>query len=169
MYLQGIKANMWLILLISIVLIQFLSGINGKVAKSDEDEPRIVIIGGGLAGITALTELLDNGYKNVILLEAQNRIGGRVETVPFGANVVDLGAQWVHGEKGNVVYELVNGSSLLDKSPYAWMGIGGKEGNYYGSDGQIKPEYGELAELTNEIPENFEEYEGSTGSHFIKM
>lgn len=172
MYHSVISIKMWSILLISTVLIQILSGIDGKALKSD-DEPRIVIIGAGLAGVTALSELLDNGYRNVVLLEAQDRVGGRIQTVPFGANVADLGAQWVHGEKNNVIYEMVSRYGLLDKSPYAWLGIGGKEGNYYGSDGQIKPEYGELAEMTREfskeLEEEVEEYDGSTGIFFTKM
>jgi spermine oxidase len=114
---------MWSIFLLSVTI---LSGINCKAINSDKDDPRIVIVGAGLAGVTALAELLDNGYRNVVLLEAQNRIGGRIETVPFGANVADLGAQWVHGEKDNVIFEMVSKYGLLDKSPYAWLGIGGK-------------------------------------------
>lgn len=56
--------------------------------------PRIVIIGAGAAGVAAATRLIERGYKNLKILEAENRIGGRIHTVPFGANVVDLGAQW---------------------------------------------------------------------------
>lgn len=44
--------------------------------------------------VAAATKLLSNGFKNVTILEAENRIGGRVNTVPFAANVVDLGGQW---------------------------------------------------------------------------
>jgi monoamine oxidase len=114
---------MWSIFLL---LVTILSGINCKAISSDKDDPRIVIVGAGLAGVTALAELLDNGYRNVVLLEAQKRIGGRIETVPFGANVADLGAQWVHGEKDNIIYEMVSKYGLLDKSPNAWLGSGGK-------------------------------------------
>jgi len=31
-----------------------------------------------------------------------------------GENVVDLGAQWVHGQSGNVVFELASKHDLLD-------------------------------------------------------
>jgi spermine oxidase len=113
---------MWSIFLL---LVAILSGINCKAISSDKDNPKIVIVGAGLAGVTALAELLDNGYRNVVVLEAQNRIGGRIETVPFGANVADLGAQWVHGEKYNIIFEMVSRYGLLDKSPNAWLGSGG--------------------------------------------
>lgn len=54
----------------------------------------ILIIGAGASGIAAATRLISNGFKNVEILEAENRIGGRINTIPFGANVLDMGAQW---------------------------------------------------------------------------
>lgn len=57
-------------------------------------DKKIIIIGAGVSGVAAATKLLSNGFSNVTILEAENRIGGRVNTVSFGANVVDLGAQW---------------------------------------------------------------------------
>lgn len=43
------------------------------------------------------------------MLEAEDRIGGRLHTVSFGENHVDLGAQWCHGKEHNNVYEMVDG------------------------------------------------------------
>ena len=80
---------------------------------------RIVIVGSGASGIAAATKLMLNGFHNVQILEAENRIGGRVNTVKFDDYLVDLGAQWIHGEKGNVVYEIVANMNLTDHSdPY---------------------------------------------------
>lgn len=47
---------------------------------------KVIIIGAGAAGIAAATKLLSNGVKDFLLLEAENRIGGRVHTIPFGKN-----------------------------------------------------------------------------------
>lgn len=55
---------------------------------------KIIIIGSGPAGISAATKLYENGFKNLIILEGENRIGGRLHTIPFASNVVDMGAQW---------------------------------------------------------------------------
>lgn len=57
-------------------------------------DPKIVVIGAGAAGIAAATKLLEIGFKNVLVLEAEDRIGGRIHTVRFGENVLDMGAQW---------------------------------------------------------------------------
>lgn len=55
---------------------------------------RVIVVGAGISGISAASKLIENGFKNLTILEAENRIGGRVCTVPFGDNVLDLGAQW---------------------------------------------------------------------------
>lgn len=55
---------------------------------------KIVIVGAGAAGIAAATKLLSHGFRNILILEAENRLGGRVNTVAFGENVLDMGAQW---------------------------------------------------------------------------
>ncbi|KOC63638.1 putative polyamine oxidase 5 [Habropoda laboriosa] len=91
---------------------------------------RIVIVGAGASGIAAASKLLENGFEDVLILEAENRIGGRVNTVKFHDYWVDLGAQWVHGEKGNVVYKMVADLNLTDHSdPY--------EDNIYTSTGEL--------------------------------
>lgn len=43
---------------------------------------------------------------NFLILEAENRMGGRINSVKMGGTYVDLGAEYVHGQDGNLVYEL---------------------------------------------------------------
>ena len=87
--------------------------------------PRVVIIGGGIAGLSAACHLQKNGVDDFILLEARNRVGGRLfpirlpktESYQTGHarvisnsadgediyqediqdNIIQLGAQWIHG------------------------------------------------------------------------
>lgn len=46
--------------------------------------PRIVIVGAGPAGIAAASKLFEYGFKNVTILEAEGRIGGRIHTELLG-------------------------------------------------------------------------------------
>lgn len=55
-------------------------------------DKKIIIIGAGPSGVAATTRLIENGFTNIKILEAENRIGGRVHTIKFGDNVVDMGA-----------------------------------------------------------------------------
>ena len=47
-------------------------------------QKRVVIAGAGAAGIAAATRLYENGITDIVVLEAENRIGGRVHTVDVG-------------------------------------------------------------------------------------
>lgn len=47
-------------------------------------QPRIVVIGAGLAGLSAARVLLKNGFTDVSVLEASDHIGGRVQSVQQG-------------------------------------------------------------------------------------
>lgn len=47
-------------------------------------QPRIVVIGAGLAGLAATKVLLQNGFTDVTVLEASDHIGGRVCSVQHG-------------------------------------------------------------------------------------
>uniref|UniRef100_A0A1A9Z0N5 Amine oxidase domain-containing protein n=1 Tax=Glossina pallidipes TaxID=7398 RepID=A0A1A9Z0N5_GLOPL len=80
------------------------------------NKPKIVIVGAGPSGIACATKLLDYGFENVMIVEAESRIGGRIHTIPFADNVIDLGAQWCHGEKDNIVYELAHKHNLLQST-----------------------------------------------------
>ena len=60
------------------------------------EQAETVVVGAGLAGLCAARDLLDAG-RQVVLLEARDRVGGRTHSVPFEAAglTVDLGAEWV--------------------------------------------------------------------------
>src|SRR5919109_4205392 len=59
-------------------------------------QPDVVIIGAGVAGLTAARELSTAGVR-VLVLEARDRIGGRVMTHHEPHGPVELGAEFVHG------------------------------------------------------------------------
>ncbi|XP_009777198.1 polyamine oxidase 2 isoform X1 [Nicotiana tabacum] len=58
--------------------------------------PSVIVIGGGMAGLTAARTLQDESFQ-VVVLESRDRIGGRVHTDYSFGFPVDLGASWLHG------------------------------------------------------------------------
>lgn len=58
----------------------------------------VMVLGAGVAGLASARALAEAG-KNVLLLEARDRVGGRVWSVPVeGSEMpVELGAEFVHG------------------------------------------------------------------------
>jgi len=47
---------------------------------------KIVIIGAGMAGLSAANHLLQNGCDDFLILEARGRVGGRIVSIPLSNN-----------------------------------------------------------------------------------
>src|SRR5271169_5576850 len=63
------------------------------MASSSHD---VVVVGAGMAGLTAARTLAEAGLK-VLVVEAQDRIGGRIWTRHVGDEAIELGAEFIHG------------------------------------------------------------------------
>ncbi|CAN1787768.1 Polyamine oxidase 1 [Linum perenne] len=75
----------------------------------------VIVIGAGISGISAAKVLAENGIEDLVILEATDRIGGRIRKENFGGVPVELGAGWiagVGGKEANPVWELANKSGL---------------------------------------------------------
>jgi monoamine oxidase len=55
---------------------------------------RAIVVGAGFAGLAAADELRRGGAE-VQVLEARDRVGGRVWSVPFAGAIVERGAEFV--------------------------------------------------------------------------
>jgi len=58
----------------------------------------LITLDPGVAGLHAAFKLGEIGIRDVVILEALDRIGGRIHTIPVNGDVVELGAQWIHGQ-----------------------------------------------------------------------
>lgn len=54
----------------------------------------VVVVGAGIAGLSAAAELRRNGLE-VVVCEARDRVGGRVWNTEIGGHANELGGQWV--------------------------------------------------------------------------
>ncbi len=67
----------------------------------------VIVVGAGAAGITAAYDLAQAGLKATVL-EARNRLGGRVWTDTSWGLPLDLGASWIHGVEDNPLSKLAD-------------------------------------------------------------
>ena len=75
----------------------------------------VVVIGAGMAGLAAARDLQAKGL-TVVLLEARDRVGGRIcsqrITVNSAVCAIDLGAQWIHGAHLNPMAAIADSASI---------------------------------------------------------
>jgi len=63
-------------------------------------EVDVVVIGAGCAGLECAQQLYNNGFEKVVVLEAQDYIGGRMKTILLDGDEskpLEIGANWIHG------------------------------------------------------------------------
>jgi len=84
----------------------------------------IIVIGAGMAGLAAATELQEAGFR-VTVLEARDRIGGRTYTNEELGVSVDLGGAWIHGPVGNPMTRLAERHGVV----YGYADFGNELGD----------------------------------------
>ncbi|XWS26696.1 hypothetical protein CRYUN_Cryun26dG0052400 [Craigia yunnanensis] len=86
-------------------------------------KPRIVIIGAGMAGLTAANKLYTStSSKDVFelfVVEGGTRIGGRINTSEFGGDRIEMGATWIHGIGGSPIHQIAQEIHALE-SDKSW-------------------------------------------------
>lgn len=76
----------------------------------------VVIVGGGIAGLSAADELLQNGC-TVAVLEAKERFGGRIHTIHEANLPIELGAEFVHGKSKALLNAIHNAGLSMHELP----------------------------------------------------
>ena len=70
----------------------------------------VLVLGAGIAGLTAARQLAVAGLR-VHVVEARNRVGGRIFSHNAGQEVVELGAEFIHG-KPRILWNLIEEAGL---------------------------------------------------------
>jgi monoamine oxidase len=88
----------------------------------------VIVIGAGISGLAAAKKLKENGF-NVVVLESQNKIGGRLRTDRTLGLAFDEGASWIHGITGNPITALAQqagmNTALTDDDSFLSYDVGG--------------------------------------------
>ena len=92
------------------------------VLPSDSSSVRnvdVVVIGAGLAGLTAAEDVIRSGLSCVVL-EARDRVGGKTwsQSLTKGDGVIDLGAAWINDTNQSRMFALAKrfGAELIEQN-----------------------------------------------------
>ncbi|KAF1836300.1 amine oxidase [Decorospora gaudefroyi] len=91
--------------------------------------PHICIVGAGVAGLRCADVLLQHGVK-VTILEARNRVGGRLCQSNALGHLVDLGPNWIHGTDDNPVLELAKETKTVTMNWDGRQSVFDNQGNH---------------------------------------
>jgi monoamine oxidase len=85
------------------------------------DTKSVLVVGAGMAGLSAARSLADAGWP-VRVIEARDRIGGRVYTDRDWGAPLEMGASWIHGTADNPLMELAQKAraQLATTDYYGW-------------------------------------------------
>ena len=109
-------------------------------------DPDVIVIGAGAAGLIAAAELLEAGER-VTLLEARDRVGGRIWTsrTPGVAVPIELGAEFIHGGAAITEAQLARAGSTIIEAADSHFGL---------QEGELKPREGFFAEIRAAIEQS---------------
>ncbi|KAG6887634.1 hypothetical protein C0992_011411, partial [Termitomyces sp. T32_za158] len=132
-------------------------------APSATSKTKVLILGGGVAGVIAARTLHEQGIDDFVIVEARDELGGRVYSTPFGGHVVEAGANWIQGTQTgngpiNPIWELAQKHGLQTHIS-----------DFYGSL-ETFDETGEVdyVHLFDAALQNFDEYVSYTGERLSK-
>ena len=114
----------------------------------------VAVIGAGIAGLAAARTLRQTGL-DVMVLEARERIGGRIETLhepaPHG---LEIGAQMIHGSHAST-WEVIREAAIPTRSLGEW-----DRTLWSPAGGFLRPRLEQVARLQERLTEAFHGYRG---------
>ncbi|OJJ12674.1 amine oxidase [Alphaproteobacteria bacterium AO1-B] len=129
--------------------------LNASLAKAQNDDFDVIVIGAGIAGLAAARRLQDLGYA-VVVLEATSAVGGRIRTDWSLGAPFEVGAGWIHRPEGNPVSKLAD---AIDAPTYI---TSDESYQVYAQDGAavsrstINSKYRDLMRLYKRIDDTFD-------------
>jgi monoamine oxidase len=85
-------------------------------------EVDVAVVGAGAAGIGAARRLAEAGSVSVLVLEARERVGGRVHTISPAGFALDRGAEWLHSADRNPMSPLAQQLGFsIHRRPPEWI------------------------------------------------
>lgn len=97
------RSSIKCILILSLGLL--LIGCRDRDSTNTSEYHDVIVIGAGISGLEAASVLQANNI-DVAIVEARDRIGGRLVTTTMDGAYTDLGASWFHDISDNVLVNL---------------------------------------------------------------
>jgi polyamine oxidase len=93
---------------------------SGAPAVSESQHRKVLILGGGVAGIIAARTLHQNGIDDFLIVDALDQLGGRMMNHTFAGKTIEVGANWIQGTQtgngpANPIFELAKKHNITSQ------------------------------------------------------
>jgi len=104
-------------------------GADQRLARADRPL-KVVVVGAGFSGLACAKSLAEKAGSEleVLVLEARDRLGGRVHQVVGDGMKVEAGAAWLHGLKGNLVADMLGDGAAKVRTDWRKVQMFGASG-----------------------------------------
>src|SRR5580692_5385388 len=131
-------------------------------AGDDSRRVDVVVVGAGFSGLTTARALAKAG-KRVVVLEARNRVGGRVKAGTIAGRTVDVGGMWAAASQTRILdlikefgFQLVpqfeKGKNITEANHRRFEGSGNAFGWGKATDQEAARVIGKVDTLSKEVP-----------------
>ena len=138
---------------------------NAREAQAREAGGSVIVVGAGISGLSAARELKSHGIQTIVL-EARDRIGGRVWTDRSLGVPVDMGASWVNGVDDSPIAALAKElgvATMLDDEEWAFYGHDGRRL----SESEINEIEREIKTLSDDVDDLVEDLDDDVSYHEV--
>ncbi|KAF8797572.1 amine oxidase [Phlegmacium glaucopus] len=135
------------------------TGPGSSTPVSESKHHKVLILGGGVAGVIAARTLHQNGIDDFLVVEARHELGGRMMSFTFANKTLEQGANWVQGTQtgngpANPIFELAKKHNVMTQFN-DWFG----SVTTYDSSGQV-----DYLDVFNQSTDNFDNITVLAGS-----
>lgn len=117
---------------------------------------RICIIGAGVSGLSTAYYLEEKGYENITVLEKENRVGGKCNSIEYNGKVYEIGSILFFDHNHHMM-ELIEEFNITDFGPILYRGYFDEKGK---TISQInKDEISEFRRQFYKLPSILKEYD----------
>ena len=93
---------------------------SGAPVVSESQHHKVLILGGGVAGIIAARTLHQNGIDDFLIVDALDQLGGRMMNRTFAGKTIEVGANWIQGTQSgngpaNPIFELAKKHNITSQ------------------------------------------------------
>ena len=164
-----------------LLVVSFLTFLVVKTSSSltcpSQKDAEVLIFGAGTAGVTAARVLNDQNLNSFKVLEAYDKIGGRIRNITFKGVQIEVGANWIHEAPANTGSRSDNDNPIWTLARHSGCYVQGNEfegsftesATYMDLNNRQQFQTVDVTDIVTEYTTKYEEAITTTGTNTVRQ